>query len=206
MTAISTKSVLTAPRDSSFFLAPESRLQRQYEALRAFFVEGLPSQEVARRFGYTPGSFRVLCHQFRHDSSKGERFFQSVRHGPRDAPARDRVRDLAIAMRKRNLSVFDIQRELAAGGHAISINALAVLLREEGFARLPRRRDDERPTALRPEIQAAADVRRLDLAPRSFRTALGGLFLFIPLMKDIRFDEVLRQADLPSSVMVPAEQ
>ena len=67
MTAISTKSVLTAPRDSSFFLAPESHLQRQYEALRAFFVEQLPSVEVARRFGYTPGSFRVLCHQFRHD-------------------------------------------------------------------------------------------------------------------------------------------
>ena len=67
MTAISTKSVLTAPRDSSFFLAPESHLQRQYEALRAFFVEQHPSADVARRFGYTPGSFRVLCHQFRHD-------------------------------------------------------------------------------------------------------------------------------------------
>lgn len=192
--------------EARFFLEPEGPLQRQYEAFRAYFVEGLPSQEVARRFGYAPGSFRVLCHQFRHDSSKGQRFFQSVRHGPRDAPARDRVRDLAIAMRKRNLSVYDIQRELAAGGHAISINALAVLLREEGFARLPRRRDDERPAALRPEIQEAADVRRLDLQPRSFRTALGGLFLFIPLMKDIRFDEVLRQADLPGSVMIPAEQ
>ena len=43
MTAISTKSVLTTSRDSSFFLAPESHLQRQYEALRAFFVEQLPS-------------------------------------------------------------------------------------------------------------------------------------------------------------------
>jgi hypothetical protein len=192
--------------EARFFLEPEGPLQRQYEAFRAYFVEGLPSQEVARRFGYTPGSFRVLCHQFRHDSSKDQRFFQSVRHGPRDAPARARVRDLAIAMRKRNLSVYDIQHELAAGGHAISINALAVLLREEGFARLPRRRDDERPAALRPEIQEAADVRRLDLQPRSFRTALGGLFLFIPLMKDIRFDEVLRQADLPGSVMIPAEQ
>jgi hypothetical protein len=24
-----------------------------------------PSAEVARRFGYTPNSFRVLCHRFR---------------------------------------------------------------------------------------------------------------------------------------------
>jgi hypothetical protein len=192
--------------EARFFLEPEGPLQRQYEAFRAYFVDGLPSHEVARRFGYTPGSFRVLCHQFRHDSSKGQRFFQSVRHGPRDAPARDPVRDLAVAMRKRNLSVYDIQRELTAAGHTISINALAVLLRAEGFARLPRRRDDERPSVRRPEVQAAADVRRLDLEPRSFRTSLGGLFLFIPLMKDVRFREVLRQADLPGSIMVPAEQ
>jgi hypothetical protein len=109
-------------------------------------------------------------------------------------------------MRKRNLSVYDIQRELAAGGHSISINALAVLLREEGFARLPRRRDDERPNILRPEIQAVADVRRLDLEPRFFRTALGGLFFFIPLMKDIRLPDVLRQAELPGSNLIPAEQ
>ena len=192
--------------EARFFLEPEGPLQRQYEAFRAYFVEGLPSQVVARRFGYTPGSFRVLCHQFRHDARKNRRFFQSVRPGPRDAPARDRVRELTIAMRKRNLSVYDIQRELAAAGHAVSINTLAVLLREEGFARLPQRRDDDRPTGLRPEIQAAADVRRLDLEPRCFRTSLGGLFLFIPLMRDVRFQEVLRQADLPGSIMVPAEQ
>ena len=192
--------------EARFFLEPEGPLQRQYEAFRAYFVEGLPSHEVAHRFGYSPGSFRVLCHQFRHDASKRTRFFQSVRHGPRDAPARDAVRELAIAMRKRNLSVYDIQRELALAGHTVSINALAVLLREEGFARLPRRLDDERPAALRPGPQATADVRALSLQPRSFRTRFGGLFFFVPLLHTIRLAEVLRQADLPGSQMIPAEQ
>jgi hypothetical protein len=201
----------TTPRNdltpiAHFFLAPENPLHRQYEAFRAFFVEGLPSQEVARRFGYTPGSFRVLCHEFRHDPDKQLRFFQSVSRGPRYAPARDQVRELVVAMRKRNLSVYDIQHELAQAGHTISINALAVLLREEGFARLPRRLDDERPAATRPAIQATADVRALSLAPRSFRTRLGGLFLFVPLLKDLRLTDVLRQADLPGSQMIPAEQ
>jgi hypothetical protein len=189
-----------------FFLAPDNPLHRQYEAFRAYFVEGSPSQEVARRFGYTPGSFRVLCHQFRHDPDKQLRFFPAVPHGPRYAPARDRVRELVVAMRKRNLSVYDIQRELAQAGHTISINALAVLLREEGFARLPRRLDDERPAATRPTAQATADVRALSLEPRSFRTRLGGLFFFVPLLKDIRLTDVLRQADLPGSQMIPAEQ
>jgi hypothetical protein len=201
----------TTPRNdltpiAHFFLAPENPLHRQYEAFRAYFVEGLPSQEVARRFGYTPGSFRVLCHEFRHDPDKQRRFFQSVSPGPRYAPARDQVRELVVAMRKRNLSVYDIQHELAQAGHTISINALAVLLREEGFARLPRRLDDERPAATRPAIQATADVRALSLAPRSFRTRLGGLFFFVPLLKDIRLTDVLRPADLPGSQMVPAEQ
>ena len=76
----------TAPA-AQFFLAPESPLQRQYEALRCFFVEGLPSQQVATRFGYSPGAFRVLCHQFRHDPSKRARFFQAIRRGPQAAPA-----------------------------------------------------------------------------------------------------------------------
>ena len=189
-----------------FFLAPESPLHRQYEAFRAYFVDGSPSHEVARRFGYSPGSFRVLCHEFRHDPDKQRRFFQSVQHGPRYAPARDPVRELVVAMRKRNLSVYDIQRELAQAGHTISINALAVLLREEGFARLPRRLDDERPPATRPAIQATADVRALSLGPRSFRTRLGGLFFFVPLLKDIRLTDVLRQVDLPGSQMIPTEQ
>jgi hypothetical protein len=33
------------------FLEPADPTHRQYEALRAYFVEGLPSHAVAKRFG-----------------------------------------------------------------------------------------------------------------------------------------------------------
>src|SRR3954453_8122831 len=204
--AISPRNGLTDDPQSQFFLAPESPLQRQYEALRAYYVEQLPSRQVAHRFGYTPGSFRVLCHQFRHDPAKRAAFFPAAGQGPHAAPARDPVRDLVVAMRKRNLSVYDIRRELADAGHHLGINALSVLLREEGFARLPRRLDEERPQATRPEATAMADVRALSPEPRSFRTRLGGLWLFVPLMRDIRLAEVLSKADLPGSTPIPAEQ
>jgi hypothetical protein len=174
--------------------------------LRCFFIEQRPSAQVARRFNYSPGAFRVLCHQFRHDPNKRAGFFQTVKHGPQTAPSRDRVRELAVAMRKKNLSVYDMQRELAAARHPISINALAVLLREEGFARLPRRRDDERPATLKAEPAAVADIRSLSLAPRSFRTRVGGLFFFVPLMRRLDLAQVVRQARLPKSGMIPAEQ
>ena len=154
----STANQLTSPGDQNFFLSPQFPMQRQYEALRAYLVEDEPSADVARRFGYSPGAFRVLCHQFRHDPQKRASFFRQPQRGPQSCPARDRVRDLAVAMRKRNLSVYDMQRELAADGHSISINSLTVLLREEGFSRLPRRSDDvlTRPNAkLDPEIRIA---------------------------------------------------
>ena len=204
--AITHGNEITPSPDARFFLAPEKPLHRQYEALRAFFVDGQPSHEVARRFGYTPGAFRVLCHEFRHDPEKRNSFFPHVKHGPQSAPVRDRLRDLAVAMRKKNLSVYDIQRELATAGHSISINALSVLMREEGFERLPRRRDDERPATIRPQAAAIANINTLDLSPRSFRTRVGGLFLFVPLMECINLRSVLSKIDLPSSGMIPAEQ
>ena len=203
---ISTRDTITTTQATQFFCAPETATHRQYEALRAYFVEGLPGPEVARRFGYSPGAFRVLCHQFRHDPTKRAGFFQTPRRGPTDAPTRDRVRTLAIALRKKNLSVYDIQRELAEAGHTVSINTLTLVLREEGFARLPRRRDAERPPSVKPEPAAVADIRTVSLAPRSFRTRLGGLFCFVPLMCAIDLVAVLRQAGLPGSDLIPAEQ
>jgi len=204
--AISTRNQITQSPETDFFLSPENAAHRQYEALRCYFVENVPSQEAARRFNYSPGAFRVLCHEFRHDPAKRAGFFQPVQRGPQKAPARDRVRQLAVAMRKKNLSVYDIQRDLANAAHTISINALTVLLREEGFARLPRRGDEERPATLKAEAAAVADVRELSASPRSFRTQAGGLFFFVPLMRNLDLRQVLRGLDLPGSNMIPAEQ
>ena len=39
---------------TKFFLEPANSTHRQYEALRAYYVEGLSSAEAAKRFGYTP--------------------------------------------------------------------------------------------------------------------------------------------------------
>src|ERR1039458_403638 len=133
----STANQITTPGNQNFSPPPHPPMQRQYEALRAYLLEEEPSADVARRFGYSAGAFRVLCYQFRHDPHNRARFLRQPQRGPQSSPARDRVRDLAVAMRKRNLSVYDMQRELAAAGHTISINSLTVLLREEGFSRLP---------------------------------------------------------------------
>jgi transposase len=186
------------------FLEPADSTQRQYEALRTYFVEGLPSHEVAKRFGYTPGSFRVLCHQFRQNPQRS--FFMQPRKGPHRAPKRDPVRDQVIAMRKQNFSIYDISEALKAEGQSLSPVAVSLILKEEGFARLPRRLDDERPDIPRPTAAAVADVRRLDLRPRQLRTKFGGLFLFVPYLAAIPFDSLLDEAGLPGSKPIPAAQ
>lgn len=188
------------------FLEPKNAIHRQYEALRAFFVDDLPSREAARRFGYTPGSFRVLCHKFRQDP--GREFFLSPQKGPRPSsqteadPERERI----IALRKQNLSVYDISEALQAEGWRRSPASVAIILKEEGFARLPRRRDSERPARVGPEVAQVADVRQLDLSPRRFRTQFGGLFLFVPYLAQVPFEELLERAGFPGSAMVPAAQ
>jgi hypothetical protein len=184
------------------FLEPTDPTHRQYEALRAYFVEGLPSQEVAQRFGYTPGSFRVLCHQFRQHPQRA--FFLQSHKGPHRAPKRDPVRDQVIALRKQNFSIYDISETLKAEGHRLSPVTISLLLKEEGFAWLPRRADDERPDTPRPMAAAVADVRRLDLRPRQLRTQFGGVFLFLPYLAALPFDQLLDEAGLPGSQKIPA--
>jgi hypothetical protein len=185
-----------------YFLEPLTPAQRQYEALRAFFVDGLRSAEAAAAFGYTPGSFRVLVHQFRQDP--GREFFAPSPRATKPRSKRKRLRDRIITLRKQNLSIGDISRALAQEDEPISPAAVAAVLKEEGFARLPRRLDEERPADTRPTTAAVADVRQLDLSPRQFRTQFGGLFLFVPSLVSAGVDAVVRRARLPGSEMVPA--
>jgi hypothetical protein len=56
-----------------------------------------------------------------------------------------------------------------------------------------------------PETPSVVDRRQLSLAPgRRLRTRVAGLFLFLPLLAQLRFDELVAQAGYPGSRMVPA--
>ena len=186
-----------------FFAQPASARQRQYEALRAFYVEGLRSAEVARRFGYSPGAFRVLCHAFRHGDLP--EFFATAHPGPREQPKKSRAHEQIVALRKRNYSVYEISRALKEQGTPLSATAVREVLAEEGFAPLPRRLDEERPFRVGPTAEAVANVQDFILTNREFTTRMGGLFLFVPdLVRLDGNDALARAAKLPGSRMIPA--
>ena len=184
------------------FLQPRNATHRQYEALRAYCVEEQTAAQVARRFGYTIASVRALIHQFRQDPDRP--FFRTPAKGPHAPPKRTRLHAQVIALRKQNLSIYDISRALQQAGQALSPAAVAIILQEEGFAKLPRRADEERPPGSRPTRAEVADVQQLDLQPRTLHTRFGGLFLFLPLLTSLPFDRLIRQAGFPGSALIPA--
>jgi hypothetical protein len=197
-----------APKDITycrrFFAHPSHPRQRMYEALRAYFMEDRPSHEVARAFGYSAGSFRVLCHQFRRDPHP--EFFVSPMKGPREQPKKSKALDLAVALRKQNHSVYEISQVLKGRNVPLSPTAVREVLREQGFAPLPRRMDEERPAQLGPTVEPVADVRGFALAPETeFSTRCGGLFLFLPELVRLGVSRLASAARLPGSTMIPAE-
>jgi transposase len=197
---------LGAPKDliacQRFFLEATQPKQRQYEALRAYFVDGRSSPEAARAFGYSVGSFRVLCHHFRREVSP--EFFVTPRRGPLAQPKKSAARDTIVDLRKQNYSVYEISETLKERGLPLSPTGVREVLKTEGFAPLPRRLDEERPVRPRPTIEAVADVRALSLAPRQLATRCGGLFLFIPELVQLHVETLARAAHLPGSTMIPA--
>jgi hypothetical protein len=198
--------MIGAPKDISdirrFFLEPSHPRQRQYEALRAYFIENKPAKEVARTFGYSVGAFHVLCHHFRRDPNPV--FFCSPRRGPRSQPKKSAARDLIIQLRKQNYSVYEISHTLKEHDCPLSPTAVREVLKVEGFAPLPRRLDEEKPNYPRPTIEPVADVRSFSLEPRKFTTQCGGLFLFIPDLVRLEAGKLAAGAALPGSKMIPA--
>jgi hypothetical protein len=106
-------------------------------------------------------------------------------------------------LRKANHSVYEISDALKAKNLPLSPTAVREVLKEEGFAALPRRLDQERPQQPRPTVEAAADARAFSLAPRQFFTRCGGLFLFLPDLAGLSADALAAAAQLPGSKMIP---
>lgn len=184
------------------FRQPLTPAQRQDEALRAYFREGLSATVVAERFGYTPATVRSLCRDFR---PQRPTCFPTPKPGPKRAPKRDHVRERVIELRQRHDSIDEIQAQLAQEPVTLSHRLIQQILHREGFAKLPRRRAEEQPGLPRPDTAAMADIRAVDGSTWSaFETQAGGLFVFIPTLLAWDFAGWIAQAQLPGSIMIPA--
>jgi len=191
-------------RDANFFTKPVDKWQRKYEALRASFVDRLPDNIVAERFGLTVGYLRVLRHQFRHDKIDfSEAVAESGRPRRRvDAATRQKI----VEWRHRELSAGDIAQLLNQEAIDISVRTIERILAEEGFKKLPRRTQLKIGRTIRgaevPEVATPVAVGQLE--GQRFASAGAGVFLFAPFITQLNFDTVVKEAKLPESKSLSA--
>ena len=191
-----------------FFTAPEQVNHRRYEALRAFFVEGLTHAEVAERFGYTRWAMVNLVRDYR--TGKLDLFAPARKPGPPPGatPAKDRVRGRVIALRRQGLSAYEISAHLAAEGTPLNRTSVAEILNEEGFGRLLRHPDPEASTSIATPGRDTnlPTATGLDFAtlPDRADTTMAGLLLVIPDLIGLDLPALIRAAGYPGTRAIPA--
>ena len=182
---------------SQLFRQPQHPAQIRYEALRAFFHEGLPGKEVAARFGYSYGSFRNLCHRFREDPNHTFFWPEPQKQPPAADPRPERI----LALRKQlNASIYQIAELLKEEGLTASTAYIYKVLNAAGYPRLARRPASQR--SVRALKAVRADRRALNLESRSFETSFGGLFLFAFDLARMGMDTLVQ--GMPGSELIPA--
>jgi transposase len=186
-----------------FFLHPSDPMQKRYEALRASFVDGLSASEVAERFGYSVHTVNALRRDFKAGTLPS--FFRPLVKGPKQPrPSTIEAKDRIIELRKQNYSIEEIEEALLREGITITGKTIDQVLKAEGFARLFRRTHAERRLTLqrgkaRPEV---ANVKQFGSHPY-VNTSYGGVFLFIPLILDLKLHSIFRQTGFYGSKQIP---
>lgn len=162
-----------------FFSSPQVPAQRQYEALRAYAMEGLSARQAAERYGFTESSLHALAHDLR--AGTLELFSRRIT-GPKDRRVTPYVRDCIAGLREQGLSTQDIARRLESEGIALHARTVERILKEAGFGKLPRRSPAQRGLTVK-NTMAAQPAQNLDLKklePFHEDCQVAGAFLFLP--------------------------
>jgi hypothetical protein len=193
---------------AGWFTTPTQVTHRRYEALRAFFVEGLTYQQAADRFGYTRWAMVNLVRE--HRAGRLELFAPPRKPGPAPGvtPAKDRARGRVVQLRRQGLSTYEIAARLAAEHTPLNRTSVAEVLAEEGFGRLLRRPAANASTA---PATAGRDTRLprakvIDFAawPGRLESTRAGLLLVLPDLAALDLAGLVRAAGYPGTRVIPA--
>jgi len=185
-----------------FFNVPQTIAQKQYEALRMFFVEQKNASEVALKFGYTYRGFTTIISNFRKELKNGNSknlYFNELNHGRKEVEQEGK--NVIIALRKKYYSVEDIKIVLDSKGFKISEKSVYNIIHQQGFARLPRRqklvKKSLEPTGLRADKTSS-----LTFTAESFKSASAGVLCLLPYIKKYGISQIIETSDFPETTQI----
>jgi len=192
-------------------MIPQNPAQKQYEALRAFYIEKLPAAKVAAQFGYTLSAFYSLTRDFKkllqQDNNLQKQFFVTQKPGRKSNVETDEIRRLIIILRKKYLSVCDIKSILDTQNFCISERQINNILRAEGFARLPRRsREDKQMLSKQTPVLASNQSKLLSENNEAFQSNHIGILCFLPIIRAYGIDTIIGSCNYPGTKIIPATQ
>ena len=188
-----------------FFLNPSSIAQKQYEALRLYFVDKIPVADVAKKFGYTYRGFTTIISQFRKDlkeKNPSEIFFSEKKKGRKRPDNIENANMIIISLRKANHSVDEIKTILDSKGFKICEKTIYNILREEGFPRLPRRKKEIKANLTCPKIQAEPSVSLDYQQPEEFKSNSAGILCLLPYIEKFGIREIIEASNYPGTKQI----
>ena len=193
-----------------YFLTPQNQKQKEYEALRAFFVDGLSANEAARKFGFGLHRFYSLTKSFRKElrmSDERDSFFIVRKKGRKFKDSEGELKKLILNCRKQYLSVPDIKATLDAKGLRCSQQYIYQILTAEGFGRLPRRNKFSREDAKREVVKKIEAPKSV---PLSFENELFsaqntmGILCALPLIEEYGIRSAIERSGYPGTSVINA--
>ena len=187
----------------TFFSQPKAIFHRQYEALRAYYLENKTAQAVAAQFGYTDHSLYSLTREFKKElTSRGpeQLFFLQPAMGRKPKDKEGTLEHEIITLRKQNSSVADIKAVLDAKQWKTSERYIYNVLKKEGFARLPRRNQNERTKkVMTPNLKAPKSAElSWDVEEFTCQNSLG-LLCFLPYIQTLGLHELIERSTYPET-------
>jgi hypothetical protein len=188
----------------NYFTQPKNSTHRQYEALRAFFCDQLSVQEVARKFGLSSLYFKKLKNQFIKEFNKGGNpFFPEKKTGPKQRRTEETIVSIIVALRKQNYAITDIRAALYAKGKEVSLNAINSILKQQGFAPLPKRTHQERVSMQLPKKITPPESVSWNYTNEIFTTErAAGVLVFLPLLQSLGIINAIKDARFPSTTQL----
>jgi len=181
-----------------YFKNPKDSAQKRYEALRAYFLESLTQKEAAKRGGYSTSTFQSLVSNFQ---NRKVEFFLKPQYGPNRRQASDFIHERIISLRKSGHSVYEIKDILSKEEFSTSIQTINRIIKDEGFAKLPRRTGEElgitKKNMLLPPTSNAIDLDQIESF--RFECQVGGIYYFIPYILQTKLYELISSASFPET-------